>query len=277
MKTWPLCAFTLLAAVLVSASANAQAPSGVARVDSDTYFDTANASWGYHNQQNNFAEYSGDSYRENNQSSRDVPSFTGASQNNGGLLGKRYIRSAYVFYGLDVLEKNLEGFDVELNTPNPWIDDETFGSDFFVEIEHRGLTETVASNGNRLELDQDLVILGTRLYAFPKSRFRPYVALGVGFDRFESETRIGATTTRTKSNDSALVTNLGFELDLSTEATNASIRGDFELNRAQLDESFFEGVLIVWLHESVFLRGGVAVPLSDGFSPGATIGAGIGF
>lgn len=269
MKTWPLCALTLAAVSFFPHLALAQAPAGVARIDSDTYFDTSNASWDYHSQQNNFDQYPS----EPSNSWWQGPGIN--SSNHAGLLGKAYIRTAYLYNGMDdrstfVVDDGLDGADVELNLPLPGITFDNIGTDFFAKYEYRSFPGTVRSSGIQFEREGEYTVLGARIFAFPDSRFRPYVSLGAGFSQITT-TGNGVST---ESDDNGFVTNLGIEADL---ASNASIRGDFDVDRDELDDSTFEGTVVLWLNENIFFRGGGVIPLNDGFDPGVTIGGGVAF
>lgn len=202
----------------------------------------------------------------------------GTPAGRSGLLGKQYVRASYVWYGVDnatvaPADDTFQGFDFEINTPMPLLSSEWLGSDFFAEYERQTLSGTNPANGMNIEADVDYIQLGTRLFAFPQSGIRPYVALGIGFVRDETRVAVGTTVISSDTDlESQFLTNLGVEFDI---ADRAALRADFELDREDLDESTFEGVLIVWPQDRVFLRGGVTVPLADGFEPGATIGGGL--
>ncbi|MFT5325331.1 MAG: hypothetical protein ACI8P0_003199 [Planctomycetaceae bacterium] len=269
MKIWPLCALTLFAATLAPAITNAQAPSGVARVDSDTYFDTENASWGYHNHQTNFTEQLGEPAAA-------WPEIENDSSDHAGLLGKTYVRGAYLYNGMDdnsaiIVDSALDGWDVELNAPIPWVSSDTIGTDFFAKYEYRSFSGINRSPVIPFDRKAEFMVLGARIFAFPNSRIRPYVSLAAGFTQITTEASGFPTE---EEDDDGLVTNLGIEADL---ASNASIRADFDIDRNQIDDSTFEGTIVLWLGENVFFRGGGVIPLTDGFDPGVTIGGGVAF
>lgn len=271
MKMWPLYALTLSVATLFPSLANAQAPSGVARVDSDTYFDTENASWGYHNRQENIAPYpdeSGSSWFGQGHLSSNS-----GSADHAGLLGKTYVRGAYLYNGIDdegtVTFDALEGADVEFNAPIPWISSNELAVDFAAELEHR--QTSARGPGGTADLDFNFAAVGVRLFAMPTSRIRPYVLLGALF----SDSRVESTgSPDIEDDDQDFLVSVGVEADL---ASNASIRGDFEIDRDEIDESTFEGTIVLWLNENIFFRGGGVIPLTDGFDPGVTIGGGVAF
>ena len=266
MKIWPLCALALFAATLAPATANAQAPAGVARVDSDNYFDTSYSNTdhgGYQDSNGDFADQSDSSWFN----------FSKNSANHGGLLGKSYVRAAYLYNGVDdegtINFDAFEGWDTEFSTPIPWISSESLGADFVTEFEHQKLSARVGANS--VTSKADFLSVAVRLFAMPSSRVRPYATLGAGFQRFTLDaTGVPSST----ENDSAFITNIGVEADL---AANASIRGDFEIDRDDIDESTFEGTIVLWLGEQVFFRGGTVIPLVDGIDPGVTIGGGLAF
>lgn len=266
MKTRPLCALALFAAILAPSIANAQAPSGVARVDSDTYFDTENASWGYHNQQSNFDQYAGEQ-------SSSWPDIQNSTSGHAGLLGKMYVRGAYIYNGVDddgnVSFDALEGFDVEFNAPIPWVSSDELAVDFSTEFEHR--QTTARGPGGIADIDFNFATVGVRLSAMPTSRIRPYVLLGALFSEAQLES---PGSPDIEDDDQDFLLSVGVEADL---AANASIRGDFEIDRDDIDESTFEGTIVLWLGENMFFRGGGVIPLADGFDPGVTIGGGVAF
>jgi len=269
MTVRPLCALALFAATLAPAITNAQAPAGVARVDSDTYFDTSESSWGYHSHQNNFTEHLGEPTAA-------WPEIENHSSDHAGLLGKMYVRGAYLYNGMDdnseiIVDSALDGWDVELNAPIPWISSDTIGTDFFAKYESRSVSAINRSPVIPFDRKREFMVLGARIFAFPNSRFRPYVSLGAGFTQITTE---ASGFPNEEEDDNGLVTNLGIEADL---ASNASIRADFDIDRDQIDESTFEGTIVLWLGENVFFRSGGVIPLTDGFDPGVTIGGGVAF
>lgn len=261
-----LCAFTLFATMLPASLVFGQAPTGVARVDSDTYFDTANDSWGYHNNQNNFTESPGDP--ESSWSD-----FASTSSTNAGLLGKTYVRGAYLYNGVDddgtTQLDALKGADVEFNVPIPWISSSDLAADFTAEFEHKQLDAQYGAIP--AEFDFNFAMVGARLFAMPTSHVRPYILLGALYSHVDFEAANGAAF---DDDDWDFVVSAGVEADL---ASNASIRGDFEIDRNEIDESTFEGTIVVWLGENIFIRGGGVIPLADGFDPGVTIGGGVAF
>ena len=262
MKIRSLCALALFAGFLLPASANAQAPSGSARVDSDTYFNDPGTSWGYRNDQNNFTE-----------PTAAWPEIENNSSGHAGLLGKTYVRGAYLYNGVDDNGTDrfdaLEGFDVEFNTPIPWISSNELAVDFATEFEHKQLDAQYGAIP--AEFDFNFAMIGARLFAMPNSRVRPYILLGALYSHVDFEASNGASF---EDEDWEFVVTLGIEADI---ASNASIRGDFEIDRDEIDESTFEGTVVVWLGENIFFRGGGVIPLTDGFDPGVTIGGGVAF
>ncbi|MDA0285051.1 MAG: hypothetical protein O3B13_08285 [Planctomycetota bacterium] len=260
----------VLAAVLVPSAVLAQASTGFARVDSGTYANTTDSSM-------TFSTY-GLSDNGGPETSSG-PFNAGESSKHAGLLGKRYIRGAYVDYGIDdpllsQIDDTYSGWDIEFNTPNPWMTSDSFGMDFFGEFEHRTLSGTYQPNGNTLKMDRSLFVFGTRLIAFPAARVRPYATLGFGFDELKLQKTVSSVTTREDSRDSGFAANAGIEADL---AANVAIRGDVEFSPGVLDDPLFEGSLILWPHESFFLRLGATVPFVEEGSPGVTLGGGLAF
>jgi hypothetical protein len=266
MKTRHLCAYALITTILSTNLVFAQAPAGVARVDSDTYFDTSFSNTNYSGGQNDFAEYPDDP-------ASSWFDFENQSSKHAGLLGKTYVRGAYVYNGVDddgaIDYDAFEGWDAEFNTPIPWISSDTLAADFITEFEHRQVSGIAGAT--KLKIEADFIAVGVRLFAMPNSRIRPYVALGASFVEFSFE---ATGFPSTEDDDDEFVISVGIEADL---AANASIRGDFEIDRDDVDESTFEGTVVLWLGENVFFRGGGVIPLDDDFDPGVTIGGGVAF
>lgn len=278
----------LLAVLAIPSVLFAQAPAGVARVDSDTYFETepdvfetspdvAPFDQVSHSTASEFSQF--DAPIEES-SFWDHPGFQNTSASHGGLLGKSYLRAAYVYNGIEnpalaSIDTAFDGWDIELNIPIPWLESDSAGLDFFTKYENRQFSGTNTAMAFSASLENHVTTIGTRLFAFPKSRFRPYTSFAAGISN--SETRASGTGgTFSEDNDAAdFLLNLGFEFDL---ATNAALRGDFAIGRDDdIEDPMFEGLLILWPHESVFFRGGILVPLTDGLDIGATAGAGVSF
>lgn len=266
MKMWPLYALTLSVATLFPSFANAQAPAGVARVDSDTYFDTSFSNTSFSSDQDNLAPYPDES--ESSWIAQGIH-----TSNHAGLLGKTYVRGAYLYNGVGddggISYDAFEGWDLEFNTPIPWISSDSLAADFITEFEHRQLTGRLGTAS--LKSEGEFLAIGVRLFAMPESRIRPYVSLGASFQEFKLE---GTGITSSKRDEEEFVISLGLEADI---AANASIRGDFEIDRDDVDESTFEGTIVLWLNENIFFRGGGVIPLVDGIDPGVTIGGGVAF
>lgn len=296
MKMWPLYALTLSVATLFPCLAIAQAPAGVARVDSDTYFDTSNASWGYHNNQNNFAEYSGATANQSTPlpwwlpgGTRDDRSLESEDWRSGhaGLLGKAYIRGSYLYHNISApsvgFDDSYVGWDAEINLPLAELTTDVSGVDFFVEHDNSELSGRLPISGDQVSFEHDLTIIGARISAYPDSSIRPFIALGAGSSKTDVQ-RSGGTNISREEEDSDLIVDLGFEADI---ATNAAFRADFSLLRGgdlgsvadgELDETTFEGTLILWPHRNVFFRTGLIVSLEDDlFDVGATAGGGLAY
>lgn len=266
MKIRPLCAFAIFAATVAPAIANAQAPAGVARVDSDTYFDTSNSDTNYGEYQNDFVDYPGE--RESSWFD-----FATTSSTHGGLLGKTYVRGAYLYNGVDdtggIDFDALEGWDAEFNAPIPWISSDTLAADFIAEFEHRQID--AAFGTTRITSEGRFFAVGIRLIAMPDAWFRPFVSLGASFQEFKFQAT-GIPTS--KEDEEEFVSTIGIEADI---ASNASIRGEFEIDRDDIDESTFETTVVLWLGDHFFFRGGGVIPLDDDLDPGVTIGGGVAF
>ncbi len=296
MKVRPLCALVLFAATLAPAITNAQAPAGVARVDSDTYFDTSESSWGYRNHQNDFAGYPGGPANQ----SAPLPwwlsrapvadvSFDSEPWRSGhaGLLGKAYIRGSYLYHSVDdqsiVRDNSFVGWDAEINLPVPPLTTDVSRVDFFVDHNYGELSGQVPTSSSNLSFEHNLTIVGARVSALPDCWFRPFVGIGAGFAAFDLEVT-GGTNVSAESDESELIIDLGFEADI---ASNAAFRADFgvlrggdvdDLADGEIYETTFEGSLILWPHRNLFFRTGLIVSLEDElFDVGTTLGGGLAY
>ena len=281
MKRRPLCALALFSAFLLPASVSAQAPAGVARVDSDTYFDTSNASWSYHNHQNNFTEHPVEQTTYQNDSSWSDNVLSGLQSSNGGLLGKTYIRGGMLYQKVDdellaSVDDSLFGWDVEFNTPIPWFTFDEFGVDFFAMHEQDRTSGSNAFSGVSISVDQNVTTIGGRFFGYAKSKFRPFAAVGVTIVDYDLSASGPGGSVQVSEIDTALAVNLGLEVDL---AANAALRADLELGIGiNTVEPKMRGLLIVWPQENFFIQGGILVPLHDAdLGVGATVGGGLAF
>ncbi|NQV28115.1 MAG: outer membrane beta-barrel protein [Rhodopirellula sp.] len=260
----------------------AQAPAGVARVDSETYFDNVASDEPFSQPSYSTAEdFGSNAYGGQVESSWDKPGFLGTSASHGGLLGKTYVQNSFTYQGvndddLSRLDNSITGWDVEFNTPIPWVTSDEVGVDFFTLHEQIRFSGSSSSPAVTASVDENQTTIGGRIYAMPKSRFRPYAALGLTFANVEASVSDAGGSGQISESGSDFVLNLGAEFDL---AANATLRADFELDRnTDIEEPKLETLLIVWPHENVFIRGGLLVPLKNGdFGAGATVGGGLAF
>lgn len=271
----------LLTVVAAPATLFAQAPAGVARVDSETYFETDSGDPPVDQTSYSTAtEFSQIDAPTEEPSIWDQRDFAGTSASHGGLLGKNYLRASYVYNGVEdpaiaSIDSEFDGWDIELNIPIPWLVSDTAGLDFFTKYENRRFSGTNSAMAVSASIENHVTTIGTRLFAFPRSRFRPYASFAAGISN--SEVRASGPSGTVNMDDDAadFLLNLGFEFDL---ATNAALRADFAIDRDDdIEDPMFEGLLILWPHENLFFRAGVLAPLSNGLDVGATAGGGISF
>jgi hypothetical protein len=157
----------LFAAVLAPSALFAQAPAGVARVDSETYFDTVPGGAPF--SQTNYStaeEFSSGSYPAEAESSWDQPGFVGTSASHGGLLGKTYLRAGYVYNGVEdpafsAIDNSFDGWDIELNIPFPWLVSDDVGLDFFTEYENRRFSGTMPGTSVSASLENHVSTIGS--------------------------------------------------------------------------------------------------------------------
>lgn len=230
----------VLLATLAPAVLFAQAPAGVARVDSQTYFDTS-----YNNTSFSDARFGGD-YNIEAGSSSGFTDVGDDAVSNAGLLGKNYVRAGFNYQNvadddLAAVDNALTGFDVELNATIPWLTSSDIGVDVFASYEQVRFSGTDSSIGVDMSIDQDYATIGTRVFGFPQSRFRPYVALGVTLAEIDGRASGPGGTFTIDQDDTAFVVNLGIEADI---ARNAAVRADLEVGRdADIEEPKFEALL----------------------------------
>lgn len=261
----------VLLATLAPAALFAQAPAGVARVDTETYFDTSFSN----------TEFSGGDYNIEAGSSSGFTDVGDDSVRNAGLLGKNYARAGFIIQNvsdddLSAVDNSLTGFDVELNATIPWLTSSDIGVDIFGSYEQVRFSGSDPSVGVNMSVDQDYATIGTRVFGFRQTRFRPYVALGVTLAEIDGRATGPGGTITIDQDDTAFVVNLGFEADI---ATNAAFRADLEVGRdVDIEEPKFEALLIAWPTKHIFLRGGLLIPLgSDDLGVGGIFGGGLAF
>ena len=260
-----------LAATLAPAALFAQAPAGVARVDSETYFDTSFSN----------TEFSGGDYNIEAGSSSGFTDVGDDSVRTAGLLGKNYARADFVYRNVDdddasAVDNAVVGFDVEVNATIPWLTSSEIGVDIFARYEEIRFSGATPFTNVDVSIDQQFATLGTRIFGFPASRIRPYVALGVTFAEMDASVSGPGGTVNIDEDDTAFVVNLGFEADI---ARNAALRADFEVGRdVAIEDPTFELLLIAWPNNHLFIRGGLLVPLASGdLGVGAVVGGGLAF
>jgi hypothetical protein len=207
-----------------------------------------------------------------------------------GLLGKIYLQQRYVYLGIDdrdirQFDKSVQGFDTFLNLPVTTIDlphpidldvffgyanlgfkgSETFGPPVDVHIAVNARAENY--------------VVGTTIYPTLADGFRPFVQVGAEFTRAEANLAIGPDPMNLAAfnevdNDTNLLLNIGFEADiLDVLGYRATL--DLE-TEDRFRDSMLMNDLILWPHERIYIRGGVATSL-DGGGLGFTIGGGLAF
>lgn len=291
MKTRPLCALVLFAAILAPAITNAQAPAGVARVDSDTYF--SDTSFGNASFTNPYPAGAADHFPS-------VPwwpsigsladsSFDSDPWRSGhaGLLGKAYVRGSFLYHNISddsvTFDNSFVGWDAEINLPVVPFTTDASRVDFFVEHKFGELSGRFPVSNDKVSFQHNLTVVGTRVSALPDCWFRPFIGIGAGFATIDLE-QTGGTNISVEADESDLIIDLGFEADI---ASNAAFRADFgvlrgggvdDLADGELYETNFEGTLILWPHRNLFLRGGLIVSLEDSlFDVGTTVGGGLAY
>ena len=202
-----------------------------------------------------------------------APSLCAAQGRTAGLLGKNYIRGSYLHLGVDdpVVERfdsSLKGFDVEVNLPLKFLSGNSVAADFYSDFDYNELEGRAGLNF--LSADFRTSKLGVRLFSPNGSDIRPYIGLGMSLVR--SRARLNGQTTTDR--EESFLTSMGVEIDLMEKL---SARHDVDLPVKDLDFGSYEGTLIYWTTENLFLRGGVVVPFDSDLGVGGTIGGGLAF
>lgn len=207
-----------------------------------------------------------------------------------GLLGKIYLQQRYVYLGISdkqvrQLDKSAQGFDTFLNLPAVTLDlptpldfDVFFG---YGDLGLKGSTQT----GPPLDLlvglnskSEDFVV-GTSIYPTLAESFRPFVQVGAQFSRTEADLFIGTDPLNMAGfnavdHSSRLLLNVGFEADILDYLGYRMALHLETKNRFQ--DSIMTNDLILWPHDNIYLRGGMATSL-DGGGIGFTVGGGLAF
>ena len=206
-----------------------------------------------------------------------------------GLLGKVFMQQRYLQLSIDdpdirQIDKTLQGFDTLVNLPVMTLD-LAFPLDFdvFLGYTNAGLKGSVLS-GPPLDLlvkfngRSDTLSVGTTIYPTLCERWRPFIQIGAEFSRSDVDLVIigplGAFADTVVDHETELLLNGGFEFDLLDWL---GYRMTFHAETSdRLQDSIVTNELILWPHERVFIRGGMATSLDQG-GPGFAIGGGLAF
>lgn len=207
-----------------------------------------------------------------------------------GLLGKIYLQQRYVYLGIDdpevrQVDKTVQGFDTFLNLPVMTLDlptpidfDAFFG---YANLGFKGSAETGPPLDLTLRVNAraENYVVGTTIYPTLAEGFRPFVQLGAEFTRAEADMFIGTDPLNTIGlnsidHDTSLLLNVGFEADI-LDYLGYRMTLDLE-TEDRFRDSTISNDLILWLHEKIYLRGGMATSL-DGGGLGFTVGGGLAF
>lgn len=207
-----------------------------------------------------------------------------------GLLGKVYLQQRYVYLGIDEREvrqfdKSVQGFDTFLNLPVTTLDlphpidlDVFFG---YANLGFKGSENFGPPIDMRMSVNAkaDNYVVGTTIYPTLAEGFRPYVQVGAEFTRAEANFAIGPDPLNMAAfsevdNDTSLLLNIGFEADI-LDVLGYRMTLDLETEDRFRDSTLMND-LILWPHERIYIRGGVATSL-DGGGLGFTIGGGLAF
>lgn len=207
-----------------------------------------------------------------------------------GLLGKVYLQQRYIYLKIDDREvrefdKSVQGFDTSLNLPVATLDlphpidlDVFFG---YTNLGFKGSAESGPPLDIRMAVNSrvDNYAVGTTIYPTLAEKFRPYVQVGAEFTRAEADIAIGTdplamAVFNDVDNDTSLLLNVGFEADI-LDVLGYRMTLDLETEDRFRDSTLMND-LILWPHERIYIRGGVATSL-DGGGLGFTIGGGLAF
>jgi len=204
-----------------------------------------------------------------------------------GLLGKMYMQQRYLRVGIDdpdvrQLDDTLQGFDTLFNLPAITLDLPTpLDLDVFFGYTNVGIKGS-ANSGPPLDLmvsvngKSEVYSVGTTIYLTEAERWRPFVQVGAEFSRFDVDFAIGnglnSLAANVVDNDTDLLLNAGFEFDL-LDSLGYRTTVDIETSD-RFRDSTITNELILWLHERVFVRGGMVTSL-DGGGLGFAIGGGL--
>lgn len=202
-----------------------------------------------------------------------------------GLLGKLFMQEQYLHFKLDDpffdrVDPDAQGSSTLLNLPLSTLNaPEAIDVDLFFaygQLGSRGgarlgppVDEVV-----RLNARTDQYVLGASFYPTYAGRVRPYAQLGVTHTRDEIDLIVGPNLVMDQERKTEALANLGLEADL---LPSLAYRGRFHVETSDsINDSSFSSELILWLHDRVYIRGGVSAPLSGDWK-GFALGGGIAF
>lgn len=206
-----------------------------------------------------------------------------------GLLGKIYMQQRYLQLSVDdptvrQIDKSLQGFDTFVNLPVMTLDlPVSLDFDAFFGYTNVGLKGSARSGPPlnlvaRLNARADDFAVGTTIYPTMSTLWRPFVQIGAEFRRSEIDVSVigplGGVANTFVESETSLLLNAGFELDLldclSFRMTLLAETKD------RFQDSILTNELIVWPHDRIFFRGGVANSLDNG-GTGFAVGGGLAF
>lgn len=206
-----------------------------------------------------------------------------------GLLGKVFMQQRYLQLGIDdpdvrQIDKSLQGFDSLINLPLMTLESEVpLDFDLFFGYSNVGLKGS-APTGPPLDLlvtvngKSESYTLGTSIYFTQAERWRPFVQLGVEYSEADFDLAIKSAVDTYAENfvdgNTELLFNAGFEYDL-LDVLGYRMTIDCETT-GRFRDSLLLNDLILWPHEKIFIRGGLATSLEGG-GLGFAIGGGLTF
>lgn len=206
-----------------------------------------------------------------------------------GLLGKVYMQQRYVQQSIDdsiirQLDDSWQGFDSQINLPVMTLDGPiSLDFDAFLSYANVGL-KGAASTGPPLNITailnakNEVYTLGTTIYPTYSDKLRPFVQIGAQFSRLDADVVIRdpveTIADHVVDHETDLLLNGGFEYDLLGAL---GYRMTFHAETSdRFQDSVVTNELILWPHERIFVRGGVATSLESG-RLGYAIGGGLAF
>ena len=206
-----------------------------------------------------------------------------------GLLGKVFMQQRYLQLGIDdpdvrQIDKSLQGFDSFINLPLMTLETEVpLDFDLFFGYSNVGLKGSTSSGppANLLVAvygKSESYSLGTSIYFTQAERWRPFVQLGVEYSQADFDLTVQNAVDTYAENfvdgNTELLFNAGFEYDL-LDVLGYRMTIDCETT-GRFRDSLLLNDLILWPHEKIYIRGGLATSLEGG-GLGFAIGGGLTF